>query len=141
MTTVLLIMMESVALIVVAELKDAMLSTTFSMVMLGTFYLFAGFFVQQQDMVRSVFWACYLVPTKYSLNGQLDNIMIGNVYSQPAAGVVVPGSHILSQFFAISNSLELSRWGNWGIVIAFAAGLRVLHWVLLTLQYRKYQSN
>lgn len=136
-TTILSLMMESVAWLIVTLLKDPMLSTTFSMVMLGCFYLFAGFFVKQTNMVRSVFWACYIVPTRYSLNGQIDNIFNSQSYSYSNNGQS-SGSTVVTQFFDLQNGLDTSAWGNLGIVIAFTIGFRILHWGLQVIIYSKY---
>ncbi|KAJ3151864.1 hypothetical protein HDU86_005996 [Geranomyces michiganensis] len=141
-TMVLLIMMEGIAYIVVTALKDAMLSTTFTMVVLGTFYLFAGFFVQQDDMVRPVFWACYVVPTKYSLNGQLANVFGTQNYAVPPGGLSpVPGTSVLSQFFGMESGLNASKWGNLAIVVAFVFFFRVAYWAVQAAQYRKYRNQ
>jgi hypothetical protein len=41
-------------LMVVEVLKDAMMCTTFSMVVLGTLFLFPGFFIKTKDLVPIV---------------------------------------------------------------------------------------
>ncbi|KAJ3175798.1 hypothetical protein HDU87_005792 [Geranomyces variabilis] len=138
-TAVLLVLMEGIALLVVTALKDAMLSTTFTMVVLGTFYLFAGFFVQQGDMVRPVFWACWTVPTKYSLNGQLANIFGSQSYATGPA--YISGAEILSQYFGLDAGLDASKWGNLGIVVAFMMFFRLVYWAVQAVQYRKYRAQ
>ena len=60
----LLLMMEGISLITVQVLKDAMLATTFSMVVLGTLFLFPGYEVATSNMVASIRWALHVVPTQ-----------------------------------------------------------------------------
>ncbi|KAJ3156057.1 hypothetical protein HDU89_005621 [Geranomyces variabilis] len=138
-TAVLLVLMEGIALLVVTALKDAMLSTTFTMVVLGTFYLFAGFFVQQADMIRPVFWACWIAPTKYALNGQLANIFATQSFAAGSASV--SGADVLSQYFGLDSGLDASKWGNLGIVVAFTMLFRLIYWAVQALQYRKYRAH
>lgn len=144
-TCVLSLMMEGVVWLIVTLLKDAMLSTTFSMVMLGCFYLFAGFFVPQHNMVGTIFWACYLVPTRYSLNGQIDNVFIPQqyTYTDMTTGQTntMSGASVISALFSLDNGLDTSRWDNWGIVIAFAVGFRLIHWGVQVILYTKYSRN
>lgn len=51
-------------LAVVAALKNAMLSVTFAMVILGWLFLFSGFFIPVVNMPPSVQWIAYITPTK-----------------------------------------------------------------------------
>jgi hypothetical protein len=46
-------------LMVVEVLKDAMMCTTFSMVILGTLFLFASFFIKTADLVPVIRVSCY----------------------------------------------------------------------------------
>ncbi|KAJ3008601.1 hypothetical protein HKX48_008438 [Thoreauomyces humboldtii] len=139
-TTFLLIMMEGIAFIVVALLKDAMLATTSSMVSLGTLYLFAGFFVRQEDMVGAVAWACWIAPTSYSLDGQLVNVFQGQSYAGPG-GLTMSGDDILSQYFGLASGLHVSRWGSLAVVVAFALFFRLAFWGVQMGQYRKYRTR
>ena len=51
MSFVLMLLMEAIALRVVEDLKDAMLSVTFCMLVLGMMFLFAGYFLQVDQML------------------------------------------------------------------------------------------
>lgn len=66
-TTVQLMLMESTMMIVVEIVKDAMLSVTLAMVVMGTYFLFAGFFVKTTDMPAAISWMSYVVPSKVSI--------------------------------------------------------------------------
>ncbi len=59
-----LLLMEAIMLSVVAALKNAMLSVTFAMVVLGYLFLFSGFFIPVENMPPSIFWISYITPTK-----------------------------------------------------------------------------
>ena len=62
-TTGHLLLMESIMLTVVAVLKNAMLSVTFAMVVLGYLFLFSGFFILVEDMPAWISWISYITPT------------------------------------------------------------------------------
>ena len=131
----LLLMMEGIALIVCQVLKDAMLATTFSMVVLGNLFLFPGFFVSTTDMVRSIRWVSYVVPTHYDLWSQLYNVFHSQVYDDGAGGVI-SGDDVLSQYYHINQSY--SKWLDFFIVLCYMALFRMMHWMLLEFSYRNY---
>jgi ATP-binding cassette, subfamily G (WHITE), eye pigment precursor transporter len=62
----LLTTMESLMFIVVEVVKDAMLSVTFAMVLLGTLFLFPGFFIQVDQMPDWISWLSYILPSTVS---------------------------------------------------------------------------
>ena len=59
-----LLLMEAIMLTVVAVLKNAMLSVTFAMVVLGYLFLFSGFFIIIKDMPKAISWVSYITPTR-----------------------------------------------------------------------------
>jgi hypothetical protein len=59
-------LMESIMLTVVAVLRNAMLSVTFAMVVLGYLFLFSGYFVIVEDMPIWIRWISYICPTSVS---------------------------------------------------------------------------
>jgi hypothetical protein len=61
-----LLLMEASMLAVVQVLQNAMLSVTFAMVVLGSFFLFSGFFIRVENMPPWIGWICYIIPTKVS---------------------------------------------------------------------------
>ena len=65
-TTGHLLLMESIMSIVVYTVKNAMLSLTLSMVVLGYLFLFAGFFVRTSDLPPWIGWISYLTPIRVS---------------------------------------------------------------------------
>lgn len=65
-----LLLMEAIMLTVVSVLKNAMLSTTFAMVVLGYLFLFSGFFIVVSDMPKWISWICYITPTMVSAVGR-----------------------------------------------------------------------
>ena len=61
-----LLLMEAIMLTVVAVLKNAMLSVTFAMVVMGYLFLFSGFFILITDMPPWISWISYITPTMVS---------------------------------------------------------------------------
>lgn len=59
-----LTMMEAIMNIIVEVVKDAMLSVTAAMLVLGALFLLPGFFIQVSDMPVWISWMSYIVPTK-----------------------------------------------------------------------------
>lgn len=59
-----MMLMETIMACVVEAVKDAMLSVTSSMIVLGTLFLFPGFFVQVNEMPIWIRWMSYIIPTK-----------------------------------------------------------------------------
>merc|ERR1712147_151960 len=91
MSFVLMIFMESVSLVIVFSIKDGMLSTSFAMVILGVLFLFAGFFITQSNMVASIKWTPWIVPTKYALNSELRVIFKGQDYNIGSTSKTISG--------------------------------------------------
>ena len=75
-TTGHLLLMESVMSIVVYTVKNAMLSLTLSMVVLGYLFLFAGFFVRTSDLPLWIGWISYLTPIRVSSSVLLYDVSI-----------------------------------------------------------------
>jgi ABC-type multidrug transport system permease subunit len=59
-----LVMMEAIMSIVVEVVKDAMLSVTCAMLVMGMFFLMPGFFIQVSAMPAWISWMSYIMPTK-----------------------------------------------------------------------------
>jgi ABC-type multidrug transport system ATPase subunit len=136
-TLSLLLLMEAISLLVVEFIPNAMLATTGTMVVLGTFFLFPGFFVKVPDMVRSMAWLSWVVPTKYSLDSQIRNIFDGQTYDDGRGGYI-SGEDINRDFFELHNR---NKWGDWTAVMAYAFGFRILHYMALRWHYRMYSKG
>merc|ERR1712137_1361509 len=54
---------------VIEAVVNPMLATTGGLSVLGAFFLFAGFFILQEDLVPAIRWIPYTIPTMYSLRG------------------------------------------------------------------------
>lgn len=59
-----MVMMEAIMAIVVEVVRDAMLAVTCAMVVMGTLFLFPGFFIQVSAMPEWVSWISWIMPTK-----------------------------------------------------------------------------
>lgn len=136
--TALLVFMETVTYMVVEGLKVSMLSTTFSMIILGTLFLFPGFFIKVDDMVRPIFWTSYIVPSKYALEGQLINVFRGQSYDT-GAGTAITGDYILDNFYSMSSDRD--KWGDFGIVLLFVAGTRLMHYGMVRFNLRVFSKG
>ena len=65
MSWIMQLIMEAVDWNLLEVLKNELLTVTAGMVVIGTFFIFAGFFIPIEEMVRPIFWMAYMVPTKY----------------------------------------------------------------------------
>lgn len=63
-----LTMMEAIMTIVVEVVKDALLSVTAAMLVMGALFLLPGFFIQVSAMPVWISWMSYIMPTKVSLS-------------------------------------------------------------------------
>lgn len=136
MTFSLLLLMEGVSLLLVHFVPSAMLATTGSMVVLGMLFLFNGFFVRVSDSVASIAWLAWIMPTKYTLDGMLTNILTGQLYAGP--GFDMHGSDVATEFFKLD---ERPKWGDWAIVMSYAIFMRMAHWAALKFSYRHTQKD
>ena len=137
MTFALLLFMEGVSLLLVHYVPSAMLATTASMVCLGMLFLFNGFFVRVADSVASIAWLAWIMPTKYTLDGMLTNILRGQQYDT-GAGSWIPGSDVAREFFKLDAR---PKWGDWAIVMSYAIAMRLAHWAALRFTYRHTQKK
>jgi ABC-type multidrug transport system ATPase subunit len=135
----LLMLMEAITLGVVEGLKDAMLSVTFSMILMGMLFLFAGYFVLVENIPPSVRWLTWLIPSRYALEGSLDNVFSGQDYELPGSGSVT-GDNLLSSVFGHDDS-SLNKWVNWLIVILWMLLYRVVHWGILLFTNRHFGKS
>ena len=61
-----MLMMEAAMFMIVAIFRNAMLSVTFSIIVVAVLLLFTGFFVRVVDIPVWVRWICYIIPTRVS---------------------------------------------------------------------------
>jgi hypothetical protein len=80
-----LVMMEAIMNIVVEIVKDAMLSVTCAMLVMGMFFLMPGFFIQVSAMPAWISWMSYIIPTKvhFLFRSSLPDLLL-TVISFPA---------------------------------------------------------
>jgi ABC-type multidrug transport system ATPase subunit len=121
-----LMLMEAIMLTVVAVLKNAMLSVTFAMVMLGYLFLFSGFFIPVQDMPASISWVPYITPTRYSFDGYLWQVYSTQVFSVTGfPGAEITGKTLLDNLYGIT---DVNSWGMFGVLLAWIALFRLTHY-------------
>eukprot|EP00611_Tribonema_gayanum_P002965 TRINITY_DN1228_c0_g1_i1.p1 TRINITY_DN1228_c0_g1~~TRINITY_DN1228_c0_g1_i1.p1 ORF type:complete len:1434 (-),score=522.22 TRINITY_DN1228_c0_g1_i1:326-4453(-) len=141
-TVALLLMMEGIMLTVVEVLKNAMMATTFSMVILGMLFLFPGFFVKTADLIPVVRWISYIMPTRYSFGGYLYNIFHGQEYTvsgAPAGFPPVSGDFILQNAFGQSPNRD--KWADFGAVLGYVALFRLCHLAIVMVTVYPYTKK
>ena len=89
-----LLLMEGFMLLVVQFLKNAMLSVTFAMVIMGYLFLFSGFFIKVSDMPTWISWISYITPTKVRISDILNVISSYSVHD-----CLTEVSHVYSVLF------------------------------------------
>ena len=128
LTVAFLMLMESIMFVVVEIVKDAMLSVTLALVVLGTLFLFAGFFVQVDEMPVWIRWMCYLIPTKYGYDGYLHVVFSGEDFDVMDTGTTMSGKTILEDVYGQSG--DVNAWGMLFVVFAFIILFRIIHYGL-----------
>jgi hypothetical protein len=123
-----LLLMESIMFVVVEVVKDAMLSVTLALVVIGTLFLFAGFFVQVDEMPIWVRWMCYMIPTKYGYDGYLYIVFSGVDFDIMSTGTTMSGATILETVYGQSGNVQ--PWGMLFVVFAFVLLFRIIHYGL-----------
>lgn len=126
-------LMGAIVWCVVELLKDSMLSTTFSMIVLGSLFLFAGFFIQHSAMPVGIQWLPWIMPSRYAFRGLIINYLDDISLSSPVGDF--PGSAVSDRFFGIGKNEN--KWVMWVIVLAFMAGIRMAHIFLMWMHHHK----
>ena len=75
-----LTMMEAIMNIVVEVVKDAMLSVTAAMLVMGALFLLPGFFIWVSAMPVWISWMSWMMPTKVSTKNNKYNVHFVNVF-------------------------------------------------------------
>lgn len=122
-----LLLMESIMMIVVEIVKDAMLSVTLAMVVMGTLFLFPGFFIKVNDMPAWIGWMSYIMPTKYSFDGYIHMVFASQTFDVQNFGFTMSGNTILKDVFDNKN---VDGWGMVGVLVAYILLFRIIHYFL-----------
>lgn len=131
-----LLLMEAIMLTVVAVLKNAMLSVTFAMVVLGYLFLFSGFFIPVSDMPPAIDWVPYITPTKYSFDGYLWQIYSTQDFDVSGfSGMEVSGKTLLDNLYGLK---DINSWAMFGVLLAWVALFRFSHYFFFYLDVRPY---
>lgn len=93
----------------------------------------AGFFIKVKDMVAAISWVPWWMPTKYALDGSIENVFAGQTYT--SAGGDVSGDDLLENVFDL---VDIDRWVSLVIVFLFTLLFRVFHYVLTWWETRKF---
>lgn len=136
-TLVLLLVMESIVLCVVEGLKDGMLSVTFSMIVMGMLFLFAGYFIHGSAMPQSVRWITWLVPSRYALDGSLNNVFSGQDYYNPNTATYISGDTLLKAVFGHTSD-TISKWPNFVVVLGWTLLFRAAHLAMTLFNNRSF---
>jgi ABC-type multidrug transport system ATPase subunit/ABC-type multidrug transport system permease subunit len=135
-----LLLMESYTLLVVEVLKNAMLCVTFSMIIMGWLFLFAGFFIKVSDMPAWIRWVCYVTPTKYSFDGYLYQIFHSQEFAVSSSSTTsfMSGNFVLKEHFSQSG---VRPWAMYGTLLAWIALIRLIHYGTHYYQMREFRSR
>jgi hypothetical protein len=130
---VLMLNQEAINWCLIEVFQSDMLATTAAMTVLGMFFLLAGFFIKIVDMPWGVRWMAYMVPTKYLFPGQLFNFFDGETFEDPE-GNEIPGAKLVNDLFDIDYDGGYRKWMDLLIGLAFVAGFRFGHLLLLKMK-------
>lgn len=117
--------------IIEATNSNVMLAVTAGMVILGSLFIFAGFFIKPSRMQPGIAWIPWTIPTKYGLEGVLYSLLHGREY-EVNPGEIMEGDEILTSFFDIDiDNFEPFDWINLIIVFAFVVVMRMQHFAFM----------
>eukprot|EP01036_Dinobryon_divergens_P033941 gene33941-43849_t len=134
-----MLLMEALMLTVVQVLRNAMLSVTFAMVLLGGLFLFSGFFIKVKDMPEWIGWVCYMMPTKYSFDGYLYEIFHSQKFDiTGGGGMQMSGDDVLWLLF---RQKDVQPWPMFGTLLAFIVLIRLFHYGALIFETYLYLST
>lgn len=137
-TTEHMLMMEAIMLTVVAVLKNAMLSVTFAMCVMGYLFLFPGFFILNRDMAVWIAWFSWITPTFYSFDGYLWMIYESQDFDISGGTGKMSGTQVLAQFFGLH---DINPWAMFGVMIAWIALFRLSHYGAFLFDVRHYLAK
>jgi hypothetical protein len=110
---------------VVQALGNAMLSITFAIIVLGSLFLFSGFFISVPDLVHWIRWISYLIPTKYSFDGYVHMIYHGQTFLVSGSdNMFITGDQVLKSVF---RQEVVQPWPMFLALLAWVALVRVSH--------------
>ena len=132
-----LMLMEGYMLCTLEILKNAMMSISFAMIILGYLFLFSGFFIKVSDLPAWIVWVSFITPTKYSYDGYLQQIYHSQSFKSSIPGVMtsLAGDYILENLYSQN---KVNSWSMLGALAAWIAILRVTHYLLLFYQLLPY---
>lgn len=120
---------EAMMYVVVEVVKDPMLTTTMSMVVLGAMCLMSGFFVPVHDLPEWFNAMPIILPTKYAFDGYLHVIFHNQDFDNGNSGDTVSGADVLE--FIFGQERDVNAWAMLGVVFVILLAVRVLHFAML----------
>eukprot|EP00045_Choanoeca_perplexa_P016596 m.225179 g.225179 ORF g.225179 m.225179 type:complete len:1297 (+) comp17304_c0_seq1:154-4044(+) len=144
MAMLLMLVMEAIVLTIVEGLKNPMLATTFSMIILGTLFLFPGFFLPVEDMPPAVSWIPYIMPSTWGTEGSLNSALKGQLYDLPGnltlgGSSSIDGNVIFVEVYKYDD--DVKKWVDWVIVLAWVFFWRLVHYGMLWYSNRKFGKS
>ncbi|KAI7740568.1 hypothetical protein M8C21_027688 [Ambrosia artemisiifolia] len=108
--------------------------------LMGTFFLFSGYFISKNDIPVYWVWVHYLSLVKYPFESFLINEFGGErgrrrCLNRHEDDCLMNGEEFLKN----QNLKEIQKWYNLGIMLVFIFGYRLFS--LLVLYYRSYRSR
>ena len=140
-----LLLMEAILLLVVEVMKNATLCATFAILILNYLFLFAGFFIQVNDMPDWIRWISSITPTKYSFDGYLFQILHNQkflIQDFPNIaleyGEYLYGHKILRDVFRQKDIDPMKPWNMLFVLFSWIILIRLLHCGTLMFQVRHF---
>jgi hypothetical protein len=134
-----LLLMEGLMFAVVQALGNAMLSITFAIVVLGALFLYSGFFIDVPSIAHWIRWLCYLIPTKYSLDGYLHMIFHGQTFLVSGSdNMFITGDQVLKSVYRQEG---VKPWPMFLVLLAWVALVRVSHCLAFLFEVMPFLSK
>eukprot|EP00040_Diaphanoeca_grandis_P014174 m.71733 g.71733 ORF g.71733 m.71733 type:complete len:1293 (-) comp24386_c0_seq1:191-4069(-) len=137
------VLMDAVNLCVIeATNGNVMISVTLSQVILGSMFIFAGFFIKRSNMQPGLKWISYTIPLAYGLPGSLYSLLHGQTYHSINGDV--SGDYLLHNVYKLEDLDDYGsypyEWVCIAIVFAFLLAIRLQHFAMLWKNNRKLGS-
>jgi len=133
----LLLMFDGLVLMVCELLKHDVLAVTLGMLCMGFFMLYAGFFVQIEDMPPVIgTWLPYLLPFREHMAGAVNNIFGSIDIKVDGSDEYLDREYIIEEVFGYPMA---SKWNFFAINFAWIVAMRLAHYGLCLFTLRSYK--
>lgn len=122
-----------------AIFPDIIMGMSFTGGIMGSFFLFSGYFISKEEMPKYWKFMHYLSLFKYPFESYLIN-EFGGDEGNTRCLELTEGACVYGEEFLMNQNLkESQKWSNLGVMLGFILGYRFLSF--LVLWYRSYRSR